>query len=491
MQLVITVALKKEMPADWLTSHNVPVHTLAALRSGALRQLNSSPMGMLVVITGAGLRASKEAACWIRDNINPLFVLNMGTCGMIDKSLSPGKWCSPARVVNEENDSFELDRRIPVPCPGDLTHFNSLLSVKEAVSGDVPDQWRNHDIIDMECFAQAEVFNETKASFHCLKFGTDYSDRNTYSDFNKNLELFREKFKEMISLLDSDTAFQDKIIDITAIVPVYNREDRIQRAIDSILAQTRSPEETIVVDDCSSDKTRGILESYGDSITPVYLPENSGPSKARNEGIKRTRTAWIAFLDSDDCWEKDKLKRQKEFIRKYPFYQIMQSEEKWIRKGKRVNPCKHHEKPEGWIWEKSLERCLVSPSAVLLKKSLLEQYGNFDEDLPVCEDYDLWLKISRHHPVGLSPDFTVTKYGGHGDQLSRLHPAMDRFRVQSLSAQLEKEPNPYFRQKIIHILKIKLDILLKGYEKRRKHGDAQWCREILNTLDSEADRAGV
>ncbi|MBI4683189.1 MAG: glycosyltransferase, partial [Nitrospirae bacterium] len=202
--------------------------------------------------------------------------------------------------------------------------------------------------------------------------------------------------------------------------------------LDSVLSQSCKPEEIIVVDDCSTDGTGDILDSYEDKITVVHLPQNSGPSKARNEGIKHARTEWLAFLDSDDYWEKDKLKDQVEYLRRCPFYEILQSEEVWIRNGKRVNACKHHKKPFGWIWQQSLERCLISPSGVLVKKSLLERYGSFDESLPVCEDYDLWLKISRHHPVGLETSLSVVKYGGHKGQLSHQYPAMDRFRVKSL-----------------------------------------------------------
>ena len=333
----------------------------------------------------------------------------------------------------------------------------------------------------MECFSQAKIFGNTGISFHCLKFVTDYSDSNTHMDFKRNLELFRQETKRLFSFPETDP---DRT-KVTAIVPVYNRERTVKRAIDSILFQSHMPEEIIVVDDCSTDRTREVLEGYGERIVRIYLPRNSGPSKARNEGIRHARSDWIAFLDSDDCWKKDKLKNQLEYLGKYPFYQIIQSDEIWIRNSVRINPCRHHIKPAGWIWEPSLERCLVSPSGVLINKTLIEQYGCFDEGLRVCEDYDLWLKISRDHPVGLEPGLSVIKYGGHKDQLSKKFPAMDRFRVRSLINILKKENNPYFRGKIIPILTKKLNILIKGYEKRRKLKEAQECREILETLNAQ------
>ena len=472
IQLVITFALKKEIPKEWLESCNVPVHTLAAVRSGALTNSNS---GMFVLITGAGLKASEEAACWIRDNLGPLFVLNIGTCGITDKRRSTGRWLRPQYVSNEDGEILELDDRLPVPFPGNAINIRSLLSVKKPKADILPDTWKKPDAIDMECFAQAKVFQDTDITFHCLKFSTDHSNQNTITDFNKNLELFIESIKRIFSFLDTKP-------EITAIIPVHNRAQSIQRAIDSILSQTLPPKEIIVVDDASTDGTKEILKNYGSRITPVFLPKNSGVSRARNEGIRHAKTEWIAFLDSDDQWERDKLKNQVEYIRKYPFYQIMQSDEQWIRNGKRVNSCKHHQKPFGWIWEPSLERCLVSTLSVLIKKSLLEKYGCFDEALAVCEDYDLWIKISRYHPVGLDPLLSVIKYGGHKDQLSFKYPAMDSFRVRSLYNILQNEALPEYRHQIIKVLRKKLDILITGYRKRDRIADALKCEKILEKL---------
>jgi glycosyltransferase involved in cell wall biosynthesis len=478
IKLVITIALKREVPKDWCESRGIPVHTLAALKSGAVKQKACAASGILVVITGAGLEASEKASCWVRDYVNPLFAVNLGTCGLTKRGHPLRTWIRPERVALEDGSRLELDVRFPFPSPEEMITVRSLISVNRARSGGIPDAWQEHDAIDMECYAQAKVFSGTPISFHCLKFGTDYSDNNALSDFESSLNSFAEQMKKLFSFAEMNKD-QPKI---TVVVPVHNRQKTIGRAIDSVLSQSCPPEEVIVVDDCSTDGTRDVLGSYGERVTPVFLHENSGPSRARNEGVKRAGTEWIAFLDSDDRWEKDKLKDQTAYLGKCPFYQILQSEEIWIRNGVRVNPCRHHAKPEGWIWEQSLERCLVSPSGVLVRKALLERYGLFDEDLPVCEDYDLWLKISRLHPVGLEPSFSVIKYGGHKDQLSRRYPAMDRFRVISLLSLLKQEPHPGFRKKIIDVLEKKLRILVNGYEKREKWKDAEECRVILGSL---------
>ena len=453
----------------------MPVRTLAALKSGAAAR-GGIRSGILVVVTGAGLKAGRDAACWIRENLNPLYVLNIGTCGLTNRGYPAGKWIMPQYVVNGDGKRLELDTRLPVPYPAGVINVRSLISVDKAALGRLPESWRACDCVDMECYPQAEVFGNTGISFHCLKFGTDYSGRNAIAEFNKNLGLFREEFMKLFHFINPVRP------EITAVVPVFNRGQTVRRALDSILSQSYMPEEIIAVDDCSSDNTREVLEGYGDRITRIYLSRNSGPSAARNRGIEKARTGWIAFLDSDDCWERDKLRKQVEYLGRYPFYQILQSEEIWIRNGVRVNPRKYHRKTAGWIWEPSLRRCLVSPSAVLARKDLLQQYGNFDETLLACEDYDLWLKILRRHPAGLEPSLSVIRYGGHGDQLSARYHAMDRFRVRSLAGLLESESHPSCRQEIIHVLSGKLKILINGYERRGKLKDAQRYRDILNSL---------
>ncbi len=487
IQLVVTVALKKEVPKDWLDHYHIPFFTFSSLRSGAGKHLGAGRYGLMVIATGAGPDVSKEAAMWIRDHVRPEYVVNIGTCGLTHKTGRLGEWLIPVSVFNEDNEVIPLETRLPFPHAEAVRRIPSLLSVRHAVPDRVPDQWQQFDALDMECYAQAKIFHDAGISFTCLKFSTDYSDRNVFSDFNKHLRVFVEKMKHIMSFL----MFTEEEVRVTVIIPVYNREHTLRRALESVLSQSYQPEEIIAVDDGSSDRTREILKDYGKKITPLFLPDNRGPSHARNAGIVRARTDWIAFLDSDDCWKGDKLTQQVEYIRRFPFYEILQSEEMWIRNGVRVNPRRHHAKPLGWIWEPSLERCLVSPSAVLVKKSLLEMYGKFDENLPVCEDYDLWLRISRHHPVGLVPGLSVVKYGGHRDQLSRTYPAMDRYRVMSLTQQLRREPRYEYRCRIIQVLERKLKILIQGYEKRQKTEDAGEMRNILDSLSQYQKSADV
>ena len=218
---------------------------------------------------------------------------------------------------------------------------------------------------------------------------------------------------------------------VSVILPSYDRAWCLPEAIDSVLAQTYRDFELLVVDDGSRDETRSVLKACGSRVR-VLAQANRGVSAARNLGIRAARGALLAFLDSDDLWQPQKLARQVAFFDRRPEALICQTEEIWIRRGVRVNPRRRHRKPSGDIFEASLALCLVSPSAVMLRRKLIDTVGFFDENLPACEDYDLWLRVSARYPVYLLEDPLVIKRGGHADQLSR-QPGLDRYRIQSLS----------------------------------------------------------
>jgi glycosyltransferase involved in cell wall biosynthesis len=219
---------------------------------------------------------------------------------------------------------------------------------------------------------------------------------------------------------------------VSVIIPTFNRAVKVARAVSSVLYQTFGDWEIIVVDDGSEDHTREALKGFGNRVTTIVHPENRGVSAARNTGIRASRAPFIAFLDSDDYWMPEKLSFQVDFFRDHPDAVACQTQELWIRKGRRVNPMKKHMKPNGDIFEPSLKRCLVSPSAVMLRRSLLDEVGLFDETLPACEDYDLWLRVSSRYPVHLIDAPLVVKEGGHPDQLSANVEGLDRYRIQSM-----------------------------------------------------------
>ncbi len=217
---------------------------------------------------------------------------------------------------------------------------------------------------------------------------------------------------------------------ISVIIPTHNRAGTLSRAIKSVLNQTFTDFELIVIDDGSTDGTPAILDSFPNIIRMTQ--KHSGVSRARNCGIAHATGEWVSFLDSDDEWLPKKLGAQIEFLEENPDIKIVQTEEVWIRNGKRVNSMKKHKKHSGFIFKECLPLCIVSPSAVVIKRELLDEVGYFDETFPACEDYDLWLRIAAGHPIGLIDRPLIIKYGGHEDQLSRTIPSLDLYRIKSI-----------------------------------------------------------
>lgn len=269
----------------------------------------------------------------------------------------------------------------------------------------------------------------------------------------------------------------DISIKISVIIPVHNRASTITRAIKSVLNQVHPADEIIVVDDGSDDGTSEILVNFG-QVIKLIRQENRGVSAARNAGIRAAIGNWIAFLDSDDEWLPEKLQNAENFIIENPGLFIFQSEEIWNRRGRMVNPRKKHRKVGGSIFKECIPLCIVSPSATLIHRDVLEKIGYFDESLPVCEDYDLWLRVARHYSIGFDPKPGIIKYGGHEDQLSFRYWGMDRFRIIALEKQYADPELPAQLRKCVldEIIK-KLELLIKGYSNRGK--DFQEYKEKL------------
>lgn len=265
---------------------------------------------------------------------------------------------------------------------------------------------------------------------------------------------------------------------VSVIIPTYNRAALVPEAVASVLAQTYRDFELLVVDDGSTDGTQETLAAYGGEIQVLRRPNRRGVSAARNRGISAAKGEWLAFLDSDDLWLPEKLARQLAFMAAHPRLLLGQTEETWVRRGLRVNPPRTHCKEGGRIFLRSLERCLVSPSAVVLHRSLIEAHGGFDESLPAAEDYDLWLRLSWRYEVGLLPEPLIIKRGGHGDQLSRQW-GLDRYRIQSLLKLMAEPdlPSPC-RDAARRTLARKCAIYAQGCEKRGKMAESRHYRGL-------------
>ena len=276
---------------------------------------------------------------------------------------------------------------------------------------------------------------------------------------------------------------------VSAIIPTFDRWPMVKEAVESVLRQSCRDFELIVVDDGSADGTASKLTGSGFDLRLIYQTRK-GVSAARNLGVQSARGKYVAFLDSDDLWQPRKLEIQLAYMEQHPEIAICQTEEMWLRNGVRVNAKVKHRKPSGDIFARSLELCLVSPSAVMIRKDFFETMGGFDEDLPLCEDYDLWLRIAVQHPVPLIPSPLVIKRGGHADQLSRSRWGMDRYRVIALQKLLRAGLDGEKRLAVIKVLQQKLAVLSQGARKRGKETQAVAYAALLSEFVQENENVG-
>ena len=272
---------------------------------------------------------------------------------------------------------------------------------------------------------------------------------------------------------------------VSVIIPTFNRAYCVSKSIRSVLAQGEL--ELIVVNDGSKDATAKELANFP-TIKLINLAENRGVSYARNRGLERARGSLICFLDSDDLWEEGKLKAQVQWMKLHPECMAVYTDEIWIRNGVRVNPMKKHQKYSGDIFRQSLPLCIVSPSSVMLRKSVLDEVGGFDELMPVCEDYDLWLRIAVRYPFKFLKEKLILKHGGHRDQLSRKYWGMDRWRIYALDKLLRDDDlNMQQREWVTEMLINKSSILIQGFEKRGKTEDARVYKNLVSRYSKSFD----
>ena len=270
---------------------------------------------------------------------------------------------------------------------------------------------------------------------------------------------------------------------VSVIIPTFNRAYCLADSIKSVLDQKGF--ELIVVNDGSTDDTDKILE-YFPEIKVIKYTDNCGVSFARNKGLEKAKGSLVCFLDSDDLWKVGKLEAQVQWMQDHPKCNAIYTDEIWIRNGVRVNPMNKHKKYSGDIFRQCLPLCIVSPSSVMLRKSVLDEVGVFDESMPVCEDYDLWLRIAMRYPFKFLREKLIVKRGGHADQLSRKYWGMDRWRVYSMEKLLRgNHLNKQQREWVIEVLIEKCSILIQGFEKRGNIENAMVYKGLLSIYSKE------
>ena len=265
----------------------------------------------------------------------------------------------------------------------------------------------------------------------------------------------------------------------SVIIPTFDRRDFLDEAVSSVLGQTFRDLELIVVDDGSTDGTKELMDSFVDERLKYMHQANRGVSSARNKGLAAARGSFMAFLDSDDCWTSEKLQRARDYIQDYPDIKVFHTEEVWYRKGRLLGQKEKHAKPSGGVYRKALPLCCISISTAVIKKTVLDETGYFDESLEACEDYDLWLRVTSRYDVKLIPEELTIKDGGRPDQLSSKIWGLDRFRIRALekmllSGTLSEEDHAA----TVHELRKKCGIFASGCEKHGKPREAQYYREL-------------
>lgn len=274
---------------------------------------------------------------------------------------------------------------------------------------------------------------------------------------------------------------------ISVIIPTYNRAHRLATALDSVLGQSYPASQIIVIDDASNDDTVKLLGHYP-GVEVVRLDCNQGVSVARNSGLAVASGEWIALLDSDDAWLPGKLAQQVAAAQREPDIRIFHTQEHWVRNGRRVNAMHKHAKPDGWIYPDSLALCCVSPSSILIHREVFEQCGDFDTQLPACEDYDLWLRMFSRYPVRLIDQPLLTKYGGHSDQLSRQYWGMDRFRIVALQKMLDTDYlDRQNRALTLNMFRQKCTVMIQGAKKRGKTERVAHYQSLINQYGEQGN----
>lgn len=193
---------------------------------------------------------------------------------------------------------------------------------------------------------------------------------------------------------------------VSVVIPSYNCREYINQAVSSVLSQTCDDYEVIIVDDCSTDGTREILrEIKNPKIKVVLLEKNQGPSVARNQGISLSHGKYIAFLDSDDAWLTDKLKKQLSLFEGDEDIGLVYSDCLLVDKlgditnGRKKRLFDYFAPQKGRVFEKLLVSNFIPTSSVIFKREIAEDIGFFDGQYLVGQDFDYFLRISRKYII--------------------------------------------------------------------------------------------
>lgn len=257
------------------------------------------------------------------------------------------------------------------------------------------------------------------------------------------------------------------LVDI--VIPTYGRIDLLAQAIASVRTQTVADWKLWIIDDASPQVLPQTLTVEDSRIRLLRLKQNRGPAFARNYGALQGNSPFIAFLDSDDLWQNNKLHAQLDFFSSNPQAQWMHTNEIWLRDDKVVKQKAIHRKEGGQFFLRALKRCLISPSAIMLRRDFFITHGGFATAFRWCEDYELWLRLLLAAPVGYTTEALTIKRAGAWPQLSSVR-EIDRYRVLAMHRvwRLRREQIPEsWQAALIAECMNKTEILLAGAHKHK------------------------
>lgn len=211
---------------------------------------------------------------------------------------------------------------------------------------------------------------------------------------------------------------------ISVVIPTYNREKTIERAVQSVLDQSYSYLEVIIVDDGSTDHTEEIVQNIQDERVQFHkLHHNCGAGHARNEGVKLAKGEIVAFHDSDDVWRPDKLQRQMEYWHAHPEYSMIYCMYMSHGENGKVTHMPYNGmkgKLEGDLFYSLMFRNSIGTPTMLLKKEYFFECGGFDDSLRCLEDWEFALRFSKEYLVGYLNEIHVDVYKTQGSVSSEV-----------------------------------------------------------------------
>lgn len=255
------------------------------------------------------------------------------------------------------------------------------------------------------------------------------------------------------------------MVKVSVIIPTFNRAAFLKQAINSVLKQTYTHYEIIVVDDGSTDDTQQAALSYGAKVRYIYQ-ENAGPSAARNTGIKAAKGKYVAFLDSDDCFLPHKLEDQMNFLSKYPSCRFLYSYYYNVDMNGNILKIRKHmpyTTREQFQFLLLTRRFTIRTSTVLVEKSVFDEVGYFESAYKYSQDWDMWLRIA-HKYFGRCLKKPLVSYRLHPTNRSKksikiFHPKIYRdtmllygWKIQTLHTLQQKYGNESSKKAISLIL---------------------------------------